>query len=337
MTLKAAVIGVGSMGRNHARVYWQLPQTDLVGVSDVDEEIVGRIAAQYDASAFTDFETMLDRVKPDVVSVALPTELHLEAAKKVISRGIHLLIEKPIAFSRTEGQEIIEAAHRAGVRLMIGHIERFNPAVQLLKSHLMEKKLGRIFQIDARRQGPFPARIRDVGVVVDLAVHDLDVMRFVTGENISRVYAETEHQIRTDHEDLFAGLVRLTNGAIGTLSINWLTPTKIRELSVIGELGMYYVNYLTQDLFFYENTEASGPEWETLRILRGVSEGRMIRHMVRKKEPLLAEIESFIDAVVTGSDVAVTGEDGLTALNLAKALVGSGRSNQPVNLCELNC
>ncbi len=332
MTLKAAVIGVGSMGRNHARVYWQMPETTLVGVCDVNETAAGRIARQYDTKSFTDYQQMLDTVRPDVVSVALPTEFHLEAAQQVISRGIHLLVEKPIAFSRKEGQEIIDAAHRVGVKLMVGHIERFNPAVQLLKSHLMEKKLGQIFQIAARRQGPFPARIRDVGVVVDLAVHDLDVMRFVTGEDISRVYAETEYQIRTDHEDLFAGLVRLTNGIVGTLSINWLTPTKIRELSVIGDLGMYYVNYLTQDLFFYENPEASGPEWDTFRVLRGVSEGRMVRHVVRKKEPLLAEIESFIHSVVTDSDVAVSGQDGLTALSVAKALVESGRNNQPVLL-----
>jgi UDP-N-acetylglucosamine 3-dehydrogenase len=332
MTLKTAVIGVGSMGRNHARVYWQMPDVVLAGVSDIDESTADRIAAQYDARAFTDYETMLDTVKPDAVSIAVPTEDHLKTAMAVIQRGIHLLIEKPIAFSRHEAQEIIAAAKEAGIKLMVGHIERFNPAVQLLKQHLLEKRLGRIFQISARRQGPFPARIRDVGVVVDLAVHDLDVMRFVTGEDIIRVYAETEHQIRTDHEDLFAGLVRLADGAIGTLSINWLTPTKIRELSVIGELGMYYVNYLTQDLFFYENTDASGPEWETMRVLRGVAEGQMIRHVVKKKEPLLAELESFTAAITGGAPVAVSGKDGLEALNLAKAMVESGRTSQPINL-----
>ncbi len=332
MTLKTAVIGVGAMGRNHARVYWQMPETVLSGVSDINHAAACQIADQYGPKAFTDYEEMLDAVKLDAVSIALPTECHLEAALAAINRGIHLLIEKPIAFSHQEGQQIIDAAKAADVKLMIGHIERFNPAVQLLQSHLQEKKLGRIFQIAARRQGPFPARIRDVGVIVDLAVHDLDVMRFVTGEDIHRVYAETENQIRTDHEDLFAGVVRLTNGAVGTLSINWLTPTKIRELSVVGELGMYYVNYLTQDLFFYENTDASGPEWETLRILRGVGEGRMIRHVVRKKEPLLAELESFIHAVQTKGEVMVSGEDGLAALMLAKALVLSGRENRPVEI-----
>ena len=151
-----------------------------------------------------------------------------------------------------------------------------------------------MFQIDAHRQGPFPARIKDVGVVIDLAVHDLDVMRYVSGAEVVRVYAETERRIHSTREDLLTGLVRLSDGTIGTLTINWLTPTKIRELYVTGECGMFRVDYLTQDLYFFENATANGGDWETLRALRGVSEGRMIRHVVAKKEPLRAEQEAFL-------------------------------------------
>jgi predicted dehydrogenase len=212
---------------------------------------------------------------------------------------------------------------------MIGHIERFNPAVMALRDRLADGELGRVFQVDARRQGPFPARVQDVGVVIDLAVHDLDVMRFVTGSEIKRVYAETERRIHSSHEDLLSGLVRLEDGTVGTLAINWLTPTKIRELYVTGELGMFRVDYLTQDLYFFENASAPVEEWP-IRVLRGVSEGKMIRHVVAKREPLRVEQEAFLSAVRGEAPIPVTGRDGLRALELAKAVVTSGLKHQVV-------
>ncbi len=207
---------------------------------------------------------------------------------------------------------------------MIGHIERFNPAITMLKKIVAAGELGRIFQMDARRQGPFPARIADVGVVVDLAVHDLDVMRFVSQNEVIRVYAETEKHIHSKYEDLLTGLVRFQDGIIGTLTINWLTPTKIREFIVTGERGLYRCDYLTQDLYFFENSETTGSEWEHMRHLRGVREGKMVRPVIAKKEPLLAEQEAFLDSVINDSPVPVPGEDGLRALELAKTIVLSG-------------
>jgi len=213
---------------------------------------------------------------------------------------------------------------------MVGHIERFNPAVVALKACLSDGELGRVFQFDARRQGPFPARVRDVGVVIDLAVHDLDVMRYVSGAEVVRLYAETERRIHSSHEDLLTGLVRLSDGTVGTLSVNWLTPTKIRELAVTGERGMFRVDYLTQDLYFFENATARGNGWEALHMLRGVSEGRMIRLVVAKKEPLRAEQEAFLAAVRGEAPVPVTGWDGLRALELAQAMVRSGLEHRTV-------
>jgi len=169
-------------------------------------------------------------------------------------------------------------------------------------------------------------------VVIDLAVHDLDVMRFVSGSEVVRVYAETERRIHSTREDLLTGLVRLGDGSVGTLTINWLTPTKIRELYVTGECGMFRVDYLTQDLYFYENATANGAGWETIHMLRGVSEGRMIRHVVAKKEPLRAELEDFLAAVRGEMPVAVTGADGLKALELAQAVVTSGLEHRAVLL-----
>lgn len=330
MSLKVAVIGTGSMGRNHARVYWEMPDADLVGVADSNEAACAQIAKRYGTCGYTDYRRMLDEEKPDAVTVAVPTIHHLAVALDCIQRGIHVMIEKPIALCVEDGEKIIQAAKEAGVQLMIGHIERFNPAVIALKKHLSQGELGRVFEIDAHRQGPFPARIADVGVVIDLAVHDLDIMRYITGSEIIRVYAETERRIHSQHEDLLTGLVRLSDGAIGTLAINWLTPTKIRELYVTGECGMFRVDYLTQDLSFYENVSANGQEWETLRMLRGVGEGRMIRHVVAKKEPLRAEQEAFLASILNNTDSPVKGEDGLRALQLAQAVVASGLQQRAI-------
>jgi predicted dehydrogenase len=266
------------------------------------------------------------------VTIAVPTVYHQEVACYAAQRGAHLLIEKPIASSVAEGEAIIAAAEAANVKLMIGHVERFNPAIIALKEHLAQGELGLVFQLDSRRQGPFPARVFDVGVVTDLAVHDLDIMRYVSGAEISRIYAETERRVHNRHEDMMSGLLRLDNGAVGTLTINWLTPTKIRELCVIGERGMFRVDYLTQDLFFFENAIATDGGWETLTILRGVSEGRMIRHLVNKKEPLRAELEAFVALVRGEAPVTVSGADGLCALRLAQAILTSGLEQRPVIL-----
>jgi predicted dehydrogenase len=329
--MEVAVIGVGAMGKNHARVYADMQDVNLVGVADPDERLVADVARRHGGQYYTDYQQLLDREAPEAVTIAVPTVEHLKVALEVIQRGIHVLIEKPIAFSVDEGRQIIEVARKAGVILMIGHIERFNPAVMALKQRLTEGELGRVFEVDARRQGPFPARVKDVGVVIDLAVHDLDVMRFVTGQEVLRVFAETERRIHSSREDLLSGLVRLEEGIVGTLNINWLTPTKIRELSVIGERGMFRVDYLTQDLYFFENAEALAADWPYLT-LRGVGEGRMIRHVVMKREPLRLEQEAFVRAIRDGGLAPVSGEDGLRALELAQAVVNSGLEHRAIEL-----
>jgi UDP-N-acetylglucosamine 3-dehydrogenase len=331
--LKAAVIGVGDMGQHHPRVYDQLPSTALVGVADANVEAAERIAGLYHTVAYADYREMLEEARPDVVSVAVPTELHARVAQEAMEAGCHVLVEKPIAATEAEAEELVRQSEILGRKLMVGHIVRFDPAVQELRRLLQAEELGRIFQIRCRRLGPFPARIRDVGVVVDLATHDLDLMRYITGEEVIRLYAETEQEIHSAYEDILVGSVRLTNGTIGVLDVNWLTPTKVRELTVTGERGMYLVDHLTQDLFFFENAEASGDRWSTISHLRGVSEGKMIRFPVQKYEPLRAELESFVGAVMNDTPVPVDGKDGLMALRLARGLVRSGQERRAID-CE---
>jgi predicted dehydrogenase len=310
-----------------------LEGVDLVAVADLDGGVAERTAYVYSARGYTDYREMLRHEELDVVSIAVPTQIHRETALAALQRGCHILVEKPIASTIEEGQEMVAFAASRGLKLAVGHIERFNPAIVELKRRLKRGEAGQIFQIHARRLGPFPTRVRDVGVVIDLATHDLDIMRYLLDSEVKRIYAETEQEIHTEHEDLLSGLLRFENGVIGLLSVNWLTPTKIRELTVTGEKGMFLVNYLTQDLYFYENDYVDS-QWGSLGLLRGVGEGNMVRLRIEKREPLRVEIESFIKAVLDDEEPAVRGEDGLTALALAQRLAESGQQSRIIALAE---
>jgi UDP-N-acetylglucosamine 3-dehydrogenase len=244
-----------------------------VAVADTDEKLAGAVAAKYGVKAYADYSELLEKEKPGALSVAVPTAMHDEVAGACMEAGADVLIEKPIASTMDEGRRLIKMAEMMKRRLMVGHIVRFNPAMRALKQKLDEGELGRIFQIVCRRVGPFPARIRDVGVVVDLAPHDIDVMRYLTGESPERVYAEIEQRVHTEHEDLLFGLLHFPGGITGALEINWLTPTKVRETMVLGERGMFRVDDLTQDLYFFENAELDGEMWPALGTIKGAESG----------------------------------------------------------------
>jgi UDP-N-acetylglucosamine 3-dehydrogenase len=211
---------------------------------------------------------------------------------------------------------------------MVVHIERYNPAIVELKRRLERNELGQIFQVHARRLGPFPTRIQDVGVIMDLAPHDLDIMRHLTGGEVSRVHAETKRILHGTQDDMFVGIVRFEDGILGILEINWLTPTKIRELYVTGERGMFRVNYITQDLYFYENAATNDAGWSTISLIRGVSEGMVIQYPIKKKEPLRAELESFVDCVREVLPEKGNGRDALVALELVEALMLASSDGQ---------
>lgn len=318
--LKAAVIGLGSMGANHARVYGELEGIELAAVCDVDPERVHNATRGRSARGYQDYREMLARDRLDLLSVAVPTRLHREVALAAIQRGVPVLVEKPIAAERREGEEMARAARDAAVPLMVGHVERFNPAVMELKRRLDGGELGRIFQFHARRVGPFAQRVRDVGVVFDLATHDIDVMRFLSGSEVESVQAETQLGIRTEHEDLLSGLLRFRDGVVGMLDVNWLSPAKVRQLSVLGERGMFTVDYLTQELRFHESDSG---------------EGAVVGIKVEKQEPLRMELEAFARAVAEGTSPPVGADDALAALDVAEALVQAGRESRVVRLAAV--
>ena len=335
------MIGLGAMGDNHARIYADSPGVELAAVADTDAARLDAAIRDRTARGYADAARMLDEEALDLVSVCVPTAAHGDVAAAVIDRRIPLLIEKPLAGTYEEGRRISDLAERAGVMLTVGHIERFNPAVIELKRRLDAGELGRVFQVHARRVGPFPQRVRDVGVVMDLAPHDIDVMRFVLGSEIARVHAETEQRINTDREDMLIGTLRFGNGVVGVLDVNWLTPTKIRELSVLGERGMFVVDYLARALTFYENAfygnDAAPPpqpaDWAA-RHLKGVSEGPVRVIDIEKREPLRVELEAFVAAVRAGTPPPVSAGDALAAIAASEALIEAARSGEGVTLAR---
>lgn len=332
--LRAGVVGLGMMGRNHVRVWDEaVPGAELVAVADTDAAAVELAVAGRRVRGYDDVARMLAAEELDVLSVVAPTSLHLPIALAALRAGVHVLVEKPIAATRAEALEMIAAAEAAGRMLTVGHIERFNPAIRELRRRIADGELGRVFQVTATRLGPFPARIRDVGVVVDLAPHDLDVMRYLLASEPVRIYAETERKIHTEHEDLLNGVIRFANGALGVLDINWLTPTKKRVLSVTGERGMYVADYITQDLTFYANTDAPQTWLNPGARDRGgpvvsVAEGESTRRSIVRREPLAVELEEFARAVRDGGPPPVEPRDAMIALMLAQKMVESATAGQ---------
>jgi predicted dehydrogenase len=324
------------MGRNHVRVYDELADVELVAVADPNPDALRRATTGRAARGYADPATMFAEERLDLVSIVTPTSLHLSNTLAALGAGANVLVEKPIASDRAQAEEMIAAAERAGRILTVGHIERFNPAIRELRRRLADGELGRIFQVKTTRLGPFPARIRDVGVVVDLAPHDLDIMRYLLDSEPVRLYAETEQRIHTDHEDLFNGTIKFANGVIGILDINWLTPTKRRTLTVTGERGMYVVNYINQDLIFYANPDAT-LTWENRGAddsgppITSVAEGEMTRRPIRRQEPLAVELAEFAAAVLSGGPPPVDPRDAMIALLLARKMVEAASSGRVIS------
>lgn len=326
MRLKIAVIGTGSMGMNHLRVLrdFSEEQVQIVGVAETHEPSLKLAMSRFHVPGYSDYRQMVEKARPDLVAVVVPTHLHFEAASYVLDQGINVLVEKPMTSTLEEAVTLIQLAQKRGVKLAVGHVERFNPAVIAVRQRLSSDELGKMFHLHARRLGPFPPRIRDVGVTLDLATHDIDVMRYLTNAEVEHVYSETQRHIHTSHEDLLLGVLRFTNQAIGVLDVNWLTPTKIRELSITGEKGMYLVNYLTQDVYFYKN-DYTTTNWDALRSLTGVSEGTMTRLKIQKAEPLRLEYEDVMAAIQGDTMPTVSGEDGVAVLRVVLQLSRSTR------------
>ncbi len=331
--VRVGLAGLGSMGRNHLRVLSSRPNTRLVAVADPVVEALEAATAASGAQGFVEPLAMIQEAELDAVVIAAQTTAHPALALAAIERGVPVLVEKPLAATVDEAMRIVEAGRQRGVPVQVGHVERFNPAVLELGRLLAEDWLSTVYAIASRRAGPFPARIRDVGVTVDLATHDADMLCWIARERPVRVYAELAQRIHATHEDLLFGLLHFPSGATGMLDVNWLTPAKRRQLTVIGEEGMFELDYITQRLTF---TRADVAHPQLVAGYAPTFTGDVAELPVVNAEPLAAEHDAFLRVVREGGRPVVDGEDGLWAVAVANALLGAAAERRPIDLTELS-
>lgn len=312
-TVRVAVVGAGRMGQNHLRIYDFLKDVTIAGVVDTDRATAEDMAGRYGCPVFDSIEQLVGKV--DAVSVCVPSALHGDVGQFLLGNGIHCLIEKPLATTEAECLSLIGEAARTGVALMVGHVERFNPAVQQL-AHILDG--GRkIYAIDARRMSWASSRVTDVDVVLDLMVHDLDVVLSFVRRPVSSVVATGVHAHDSLGEDYVSAILGFSTGTMATLTASRITQTKVRELSLTTDIGHMTIDYINQQLLVYRRgpNESDGDMWwsEGGYVLDNVVD----RVLIRNQEPLLLELQSFIDAVQRGMKPLVTGEEALAALQLA--------------------
>ena len=310
--LRVAVIGTGFWGKNQARVFSQLEETELVCICDADESRSKLVGAEFHVPYFTKVTDVLARSDVDAVTVCTPTTTHKELATKALLADKHTLVEKPMTNTASEARELVALAKEKELRLMPGHIERFNPAVDYLKALLDKQKLGVVTLFHARRVGRWPERIGDVGVVRDTAIHDIDLARYIFRDEARSVHAKTG-SIRHTKEDYAEIMLEFGKGGTAFIDANWLTPRKARTLIVTGSEATVELDYISQEISIEDSEQTTRPNLE-------------------KQEPLKIELAHFADSTLNGKPFRVNGDDGLRAVEICEAVLQSGKSGQTLPL-----
>lgn len=319
--MRFGLVGLGQMGRHHARILSESADIEFVGAVD---PMGDRHRAMRRGEVFDTVDHLLDAGIEGAV-VAVPTANHFEVAMRLAGEGIHTLIEKPLAESVSSAQQITDAFRNRGLVGAVGHVERFNSGLQEMKRRLDDGQLGRVISIATERVGPFPSRISDVGVVKDLATHDIDIVTWIGGAAFGEVSGKTAHKMGRPHEDLVVAVGQLENGVVASMNVNWLSPVKRRKVTVLGEKGAFVVDLLSGDLRFHSNADVVDRQWDQLAILRGVSEGDTVTYAFSKREPLVVEHEAFREAISGGEvEGIVTLEQGVEILKVAETIIGAG-------------
>lgn len=327
-TLRAGLIGLGMMGRHHARNLQALEGVELVAAADAHGDPHGAVPG---LEVLPDVEALI-AAGIDYAVVAVPTQFHRDVAIALAEAGVHTLVEKPLAFDIGEAEEITAAFEQAGLVGAVGYIERYNPALQEMRRRIAEGQLGEIYQIVTRRQGGFPARIADVGVVKDLATHDLDLTAWVAQSPYASVAATSTRRSGREDEDMVSVAGRLADGTITNHLVNWLTPFKERVTVVTGEKGALVGDTLNADLTFHANADAATNMWESMASFRGVSEGDSITYALQRHEPLATEHQAFRDAINGDTSNIVTMREGLHTVRTVEAVLESARDNAVVSI-----
>jgi UDP-N-acetylglucosamine 3-dehydrogenase len=318
--VRVAVVGAGNMGRHHARNYHDLADAELTAVVDADGGRAEEIAGLFDSPAFTDVETMLE-VVPDLVaaSVAVPTTAHAEVVGTLIEAGKHVLVEKPIASTLEETDRLIRLAEERSLVLAVGHVERFNPAVRELKRLIASGRMGGVLSLIARRVGVMPPQVKDANVIVDLAVHDIDIFRYLLdGAEPDELYCNAGQAVATDRFD-FAEILLRCGPTACFLQVNWLTPVKIRSLAATGTNGYAELEYVTQRLDFYPARTPG--ETQSFADVEALSEQEPEHLDFRHEEPLTRELKEFLKAVRGEPAETVSGREARRTMEVAARLV----------------
>jgi predicted dehydrogenase len=325
--LRAGLVGLGSIGRHHARVLGSLEGVELVAVADPDGDPA-------DAARGIDVVGSVEEVIAagvDLCVVAVPTDVHEEVAVALAEAGVPTLVEKPLAPDLSAAWRIVDAFARRGLIGAVGHIERYNPALQAMRARIDAGELGGLYQVATRRQGPFPTRVNGIGVVMDLASHDIDITTFVTGSAFKLVTALTASKSGRSHEDLVAFLGQLDDGTVTSHLVNWLSPLKERIVIVTGERGCFVADTLAADLTFFANASIE-VEWDTISMFRGVAEGDVVRYAIPKPEPLQTELAAFRDAVAGRPADLVSLEQGASVVSVAESVLESATEMSTVSV-----
>ncbi len=329
MVIRAGLVGMGKMGRNHARVISTTEGIKFIGIADPMGDPSGSID---DDLVFDSVDKLIEK-KIDLAVVACPTIEHERVALRLCEAGIHTLVEKPLAVNFESAKRITDAFEKSDLIGAVGHIERFNPAIRNMRDRIEDGELGELYQITTRRIGPFPVRIQDVGVVMDLATHDLDLTAWVGGAKYKKISAHTAYKAGREHEDLVTITAQLNNGIVTNHLVNWLSPMKERVVIATGEKGCLVADTLLADLTLFRNSDAPSP-WEGISQFRGVREGDMIRFAIAKPEPLRTEFEGFRDAVNGCGGEIVSMREGLAAVIAAEAVLSSAQTGTTLVLGE---
>jgi predicted dehydrogenase len=326
--LRPAVIGGGTMGALHVRGLLSRDDVDSLVLVDPDTDRAQLLSRRHGRlRGYASVAEALANEALDFAVVAVPIGAAPDTIAVLLEHGVAVLAEKPLAATAATAEELAHLAARHQTLLSVGYIERFNPAVEALHDELARTGCT-VYNVHARRLSPFPHRAGMAGVAIDVATHDLDVLRFVIGATPIRVYAETDIRRQGGGEDLLCASLRFDNGVTGLVESNWLTPTKVRRLTVTTEVGMYDIDYLTQDLWLFEHASGDA-EWEALGVMRGANEGRTVRFALERREPLAIEHDRFVDALRSGGPAPVSAWEAVDTLVVAEAILESSRTNQP--------
>lgn len=310
--LNVAVVGCGSWGRNHARIYNDLENASLLAVSDVDENTAREIGERYRVDWYTDPEEVFKRPNVEAVSICTPTVTHANIALRAIESGKHILVEKPMTNTIDEAKRLIKATKAQGVHLAVGFVERFNPAVAKAIDIISRGEIGEVILAHARRVSRRPLRIGDVGVIKDLAIHDIDVVNQLFDADAETVFA-TAGSIAHHFEDYANITIDFKNNRSAFIETNWLTPRKVRSLTITGTEGLVNIEYITQQVIV-ENNE------------------RLYQPFFEYEEPLYRELYSFVNSILRDEPPQVTGKDGLKALKICEAAIQSAKTGQPIKI-----